>query len=346
MGVWIMQRIVLISCAMLAVTLSGQHKPWTWQYQWSFSSEQMIQHAMKKELILSKTDTPAFTQLIFSWNALRPRKGHYAFYVQVRSKKKQCWSKWHKAVEWGARVQKSYESSADDVCRYVYVRLETENGDKADAFRIKVIAHDTDMSGIKHMIINISDLTEFTYEQIIPGTFASVMMPNVPQKSQLILEHENNRMMCSPTSCSMLLEYIMEHKIDPLEFAERAYDHGLCAYGSWPFNMAHAFECAGENVLCYATRLPSFAKLHEKLIEGIPVAVSVRGMIVGAPKEYENGHLLVVIGYDAALHKIICHDPAAPTNEQTLKEYDMHSFMRAWDRSRRLSYIISSHKRY
>jgi hypothetical protein len=78
------------------------------------------------------------------------------------------------------------------------------------------------------------------------------------------------------------------------------------------------------------------------LKQRVPVVVSVRGSIIGAPKEYNNGHLLLVVGYNAAGHTIVCHDPAAPTDEETLKEYPADSFMKAWDCSRRLSYIAVS----
>jgi hypothetical protein len=69
----------------------------------------------------------------------------------------------------------------------------------------------------------------------------------------------------------------------------------------------------------------------------------VRGAIADAPQEYANGHLLVVVGYDAVDHAIICHDPAALTHEDTLKKYDLQDFVQAWERSRRLAYIIMPH---
>ena len=33
------------------------------------------------------------------------------------------------------------------------------------------------------------------------------------------------------------------------------------------------------------------------------------------------------------------HDPALASDEKTLKEYDVASFLRAWESSRRLAYI-------
>ncbi len=325
-----------IKFALCIATLSvyAQKEPWTWHYH-KLMSDKMQQN----QKVFTKLNVPAFTQLLFSWNAFRPDKGHYSFYVQVRNAQKKRWGPWHKMVDWGNNVQKSYESRSDGTCRYLYVRLETENNHKADAFRIKMLADNADLRNIKSFTVNASDLTKFSNETCPYGSLSSVLVNAVPKKSQLMLPHAQKRMMCSPTSCSMLLEFLTKKEINPLQFAQSSFDYGLKAYGSWPFNTAHAFELADGKMQFYTGRLHSFADLHQKLSNGIPVVVSVRGSIIGAPKAYNNGHLLLVIGYDAKKHLVICHDPAAPSDQQTLKQYPMLSFMRAWERSRRLSYI-------
>jgi hypothetical protein len=137
----------------------------------------------------------------------------------------------------------------------------------------------------------------------------------------------------------MLISYLLKKQIDAVSFANNVYDSGLCAYGSWPYNIAHAYECCQGNYLFSVTRLHSFKQLHDYLKKNIPVVVSVRGNIRGAPQEYVHGHLLVVVGWDQKNRKVICHDPAFATNEQTRVAYDAASFLAAWERSRRLSYI-------
>lgn len=334
-----MKRSILLWCGVITVSLCAQKNPWTWQYRHVISAQQRLECADKKELMFTKADVPLFTQLLFSWNALRPKQGYYSFYVQVHSKKKDAWGSWHKIADWGKGVQKSYETVSDGICRNVYVRLEVEPDDKADGFRIKTVAYNTDVLGLQSFMVNVSDLTKFADERVVKGAYGSISMAGVPQKSQLMLVHEKNRMMCSPTSCSMLHEYLTRTPIDPLHFAQHAYDSGLRVYGSWPFNMAHAFELGTGNYFFYTIRLQSFKALHDTLKQEIPVVVSVRGAITGAPKEYDNGHLMLVVGYNAQDHTVICHDPAAPTDAETLKEYPIDSFIQAWDRSRRLSYI-------
>ena len=332
-------RLFVIS--MSTVLLYAQQKPWTQQYRFSYSGKPII----SKEAIplICKKNIPASTQIMCTWNAVRPVKGYYAFYLQVHSVKQKMWSSWHKIADWGARIQKTYESPSDGIGRYVYVRWEAADDDKADGFRIKVVPYETDCSGLQDVMVTVSDFNMFIPEHIPKGRFPSISVVEVPKKSQLMLTHEHKQKMCSPVSCSMIIEYMLRKKVDPLTFAQSSYDDGLRVYGSWPINMAHAYELMSEKGLCYVTRLHSFKELHELLCCNVPVAVSVRGTIVGAPKAYANGHLLVVVGYDADEHAVVCHDPAALTHDDTLKKYDLQSFVRAWERSRRLAYVIMMH---
>jgi hypothetical protein len=320
------------------LSLYPQKNPWTWHYRYVCPVQQ-VHAAAQKSCQFAQVGTPTFTQLICSWNAVRPKQGYYSFYVRVHSRKKNAWTAWHKMADWGTGVQKSYESLFDGVCRYVYVRLEIDPADKVDGFSIKAVAHNADITGVHGFGVNISDHNKFVDERMVKNVYNSVCLSGVPQKSQLTLEHEKKRMMCSPTSCSMLCEYLSGKSVNPLQFAQHAYDYGLRVYGSWPFNMAQAFNAVEGKYWFYTMRLHSFKSLYDRLKQNIPVAVSVRGEIPGAPKEYKEGHLLLVVGYNAENNAIICHDPAALTDMQTVREYPIDSFLKAWGRSRRLSYI-------
>ncbi len=102
----------------------------------------------------------------------------------------------------------------------------------------------------------------------------------------------------------MLTAYLLSKQIDPIHFAEKSHDQGMDKYGSWPFNMAHAFECADGKILFAVKRLAHFKELHDHLEKECPCVVSVRGQIQGAPAPYKNGHLVVVIGYDPKRKKL------------------------------------------
>ena len=216
---------------------------------------------------------------------------------------------------------------------------------KADALRIKIEPHNgANLGKIQAIFISISNLNQFKSEigdQSI-GNLQSVKISEVPFQSQMVLNHEKKEVLCSPTSCSMLTSYLIKKHVDPVAFARNAYDNGLNAFGSWPFNTAYAFEHAKGDYLFRVQRLASFIDLHRLLSQKIPVVVSVRGSIAGAPQEYKEGHLLVVVGWDQKNKKVLCHDPAFPSNDKVPVAYDMRSFLTAWERSRRLAYCASS----
>jgi hypothetical protein len=314
---------------------------WTWLYQKQFSQAELEAHAHQKTVTFIRDVVPAYTQLVFSWNALRPERGFFSFWVQSRDQATKKWGVWQKMIDWGAGVQRSYMGDKHDGSQYIHVRLEMDSGSYADAFRIKIVPHEgSSLALLKSIFVCISDFTKFRSENPAQGEhLTSVIVPNVPKKSQFSLDHERNFALCSPTSCSMLLGYLCGQPIDPISFAYQSYDSGLNAYGSWPFNMAHAFERCGGNFYFTTMRFNAFSHLHQRLQQGIPVVVSVRGVLVGAPKVYHSGHLLVVVGFDAQKQQVLCHDPAFKADEDIFQAYALHHFLPAWERSHRLGYL-------
>jgi len=333
----------LLLCMGLWVThVHTELEAWTWLYGKKFSTQEQTTNHHRQEIGFSYYDLSEFTQLVFSWNGFRCCTGYFSFWVQARDQQTHQWSMWHKMIEWGNSTQRSYLSTQDQMSSYHHVRLEMKPGYTGDAFRVRVVAHENaDLSLIKALTVSLSHLGKFQQEDIDTAitSLPSVHIKNVPCKSQIVLPHEDNRKMCSPTSCSMLIGYLMGNIIDPVDFALQAYDKGLEAYGSWPFNMAHAFERCNGQVGFSIARLASFSALHRRLQEGIPVVVSVRGELEGAPKKYDSGHLLVVVGWNARKKRVICHDPALDEDKKTVKQYPLDAFLRAWERSHRLAYL-------
>lgn len=313
---------------------------WTWFHRKTFTDQEQAENADKTHIAFSKTDLPPFSQLVFSWNALRPSKGYFSFYAQVKNAHTQKWSKWHRMANWGASTQKSFETDPDTISSYHHVRLEAKGTGLCDGFSIKVEAHEgASLSLLKSFAVNLANLNLFMPEKDPLHALRSIMIKGVPKYSQFELDHPRNDGLCSPTSCAMLTAYLLSKNIDPIDFAERSHDQGMDKYGSWPFNTAHAFERAEGKILFAVKRLHSFKDLHDQLAKGIPVVVSVRGQIHGAPRPYKNGHLIVVIGYDTKTKEVICHDPAVSKDQLVRKRYNIKSFLQAWERSHRLAYL-------
>lgn len=319
--------------------LSGNSR-WTWLFKHDLSKEMMNKN--KSEVMFCKTGVPFFNQLIFSWNGFKPSTGYLSFFAQVRDAQTGCWHDWHQMIDWGVDVQKSYFNRAESGTQYCYVRLEMPPCKFADGLRIKAVAcAGASLEFLASINACISNLKEFkqNHDAISLEQLPSVQVGAVPQQSQMILEHPKADSICSPTSCSMVTTFLAKRAIDPVSFADAVYDQGLGAYGSWPFNTAHAFEqCRGDFYFRVA-RLNSFIDVHKSLKKKLPVVVSVRGRLKGAPKEYNKGHLLVVVGWDQEKKKVICHDPAFDANEKVYVEYDFDAFCAAWARSHHLAYI-------
>lgn len=333
-----MQKALFLVLLFIVSVARATTSDWVTESKKIYTASECRKH-QKMEAVFFKKKVPVFTQLIFSWNVVRPTKGFFSFYVRVFNKQTQQWDSWHHMLDWGQGVQKSFFSRGS-FSVYNYARLELEHT-KADAFEIKVTAtHKKLLHQIKGLFVVTSDFTQFKrepYAQRGQG-LASCRVKGVIPKSQIMIDHPRANALCSPTSVSMLVAYFSGKSLDLLETARMVYDEGLDVFGNWGFNMAYAYNATPSNLFFYTTRLHSFADLHALLAQNIPVAVSVRGAIKGAKKEYNNGHLMVVMGYNAPSKKVLCCDPAFDSDDQVYQEYDLHEFIVAWERSRRLTY--------
>lgn len=317
---------------------------WTWLFYKTIAKEEAQQYKEKNEVYFAKEEVPLFTQLIFSWNAFRPSKGYFSFWVCARESESKKWGAWHHMMDWGSEVQKSYKNDSPGFTRYDFVRLETKDS-YADSFRIRAIAHDgAKLANLKAFSVSISNFNQFKPETVDNHLLAlpSAHIEKVPMISQFQLEHQKTESICSPTSCTMLTSYFLQQKVDAVDFAEWSYDNGLGVYGSWPFNMAHAFERCEGLLSFFTARLNSFVRLHQRLVQGVPVPVSVRGYLPGQATPYRFGHLLVVVGYDAKKKEVVVHDPAFKTDKATLHRYPLKGFLEAWERSKRLAYLAET----
>lgn len=318
----------------------AEQSAWTWCYGKKLTAEQAQQFADKSELIFSKTNLAQFTQLIFSFNAHRPAQGYFRFSIQGHSSSSNQWSDWHKMIDWGAHVQRSHRVQHDSRFSYEHVRFEAKSGNYFDGFRIKISAHNgANLADLRHIGVCISNLNLFKAESSQVGDhLPTVKILNVPLQSQMSLSHPDGERACSPTAISMQVAYLAKTEPETLKFLTKTYDMGLETYGSWPFSVARAFEVyplATYRVL----RLRNFADLHAYLKERLPVVVSVRGPLYGAPKPYASGHLMLITGWDRQKKLIFVNDPAMPNNRKVAHKYRLKDFLPAWEKSRRLAYV-------
>ena len=150
---------------------------------------------------------------------------------------------------------------------------------------------------------------------------------NVPECSQMVYP-DGGEVWCSPTSTSMVLGYWNN---DPESYPEACeervraavdgvFDWVYDGHGNWPFNTAYAATQGNEG---YVARFTSLEKAEKYVAAGVPVIMSIawgNGDLTGADIDSTNGHLFVLVGFDALGNPIV-NDPASPTNESVQHTY-------------------------
>ena len=148
---------------------------------------------------------------------------------------------------------------------------------------------------------------------------------------------------CSPTSVAMIMHYWSRKLLRPdlrysvTETANLVFDPAWPGTGNWAFNVA--FAGGHTNMRAHVNRLNAIDELKALIDAGVPVAVSVSyDLLKGKPvKGYNDGHLVVVVGFDQSGDPMI-NDPAACPEVQ--RSYPLEHFIKAWQSSRQTVYII------
>jgi hypothetical protein len=98
------------------------------------------------------------------------------------------------------------------------------------------------------------------------------------------------------------------------------YDWYYGGHGNWPFNTAYA---AAQGMQAHVSRFTSFSQLEPWISAGVPAILSVawsKGELTGAPIASTGGHLLVLVGFDAAGNPVV-NDPAGASNSVVRRTY-------------------------
>lgn len=280
-----------------------------------------------------------FDELMITWNAPRPSDGKYQFYVSVKTDE---WSSCLLYASWGSDGQASYLSTTSDGPVRVYQdALEVLEGKKATGFQVHVVAQGNasldQIQGL-HVYTNGNK----TQEPVKALSYSEPVYLQVSGLSQMALNHVRHMDLCSPTSTVAVVRYLSNnYQTDPVYFAQKSWDGGFDIFGNWVFNVAQAWTELGPDWNCWVERLSGFDEIYQKLHQGTPVIVSVRGPLPGSAQPYAKGHLMAVIGFDPIEQKVLCMDPAFPSNQLTSASYDLSDFLQAWNRRGRVAYVFS-----
>jgi len=281
-----------------------------------------------------------FDELIISWNAMRPQYGGFDISVSVKLGQ---WTPWMSYAFWNAQGQQSGNNifKKDSQVRIKEDIVAILNEKQAFGFRIRIQSiGEATLDEFYSLHVCASRLSDYHFNE--KCTFNQAVDLQVPLVSQLTLPHPRHRDMCSPTSTSAMVSFLMEkNRIDPIFFASQARDEASDIYGNWVLNTAQASSILGKNWCCWVQRLKSFDEIYKQLAIGIPVVVSIKGPLRGSslPPNSE-GHLILVKGFLPKENKVLCMDPAFPCDAETNVSYHLKDFINAWSRRQYVAYLV------
>lgn len=295
------------------------------------------QESNSNEWVYEESDGNPFDELIVSWNGFRPSVGKWVFWIRLKQKD---WSPWLRYAEWTADSQKTFKSSPEGSWAESYQDAAYPKNGFCHGFQIKITAEDgANLGTLESLFACASNLKKFQIST--PGPLSTIQLRNVDGQSQMVLDHPRSRDLCSPTSTSTAVNYLLGYRlVSPTIFASKVRDVEFDIYGNWILNTAEAYEELKGSYKVHVQRLNGFQDLHSYLMQGIPVVVSLKGPLPGGALPYSSGHLLCVVGYDAEESKVYCIDSAFPSNDATRVSYSLTDFLEAWGRRKNLSYVF------
>src|SRR5687767_8444075 len=269
-----------------------------------------------------------YKEAIASWNASTP-DGSWVE-VQFRAQYGTRWSKWHVLGIWASNystIQRHSVNLQGDSDGFVAVDTFVSSAKKAttNKFQVKLrlFSANGSIPGVKNASVAYS--TEAPKKaSVLPGnpTLWNTLL-NVPECSQMVYP-DGGEVWCSPTSTSMVLGYLnpstgtCEQRVRAA--VEGVYDWVYDGHGNWPFNTAYA---ASQGYEGYVARFTSLEMAEEFIEKGVPVIMSIawgKGDLSGSSIDSTNGHLFVLVGFDAAGNPIV-NDPASPTDAAVQRTY-------------------------
>jgi hypothetical protein len=297
-----------------------------------------------------------FSRLVASWNAATPGASSMRIEARATTETGEA-SDWYVMGVWASDDQVTSRTSIagqSDLIGRVDTDTLAARGNPFVNYALRVRLERADVDDptptVRLLTVQVSD---FTYSAATPTSAPLSTEPvelSVAPLSQEIHARQypqwggGGEAWCSPTSTEMVVEYwgkgptaddlawVDPSYADPsVDFAARStYDAAYRGTGNWPFNTAYA---ARFGLTAFVTQLRSLAEAERFVRAGIPLVASM----ASRPGELDgflfsggtNGHLVVIVGFDAAGRPIV-NDPAAWTNAAVRRVYDRAQFERVW----------------
>lgn len=280
-----------------------------------------------------------FKDAIASWNASTPA-GTWVE-VQIRAQYGTRWSKWYILGIWASdysTINRHSVQSQGDTDGFVAVDTFVSSSKKevTNKFQLKLRLFSED--GISTPTVRNASVAYSTETPKSAGVSIGNLalwntLLNVPEYSQMVYP-DGGEVWCSPTSTSMVLADLDNYAGLPeprvRTTVDGVFDWIYDGHGNWPFNTAYA---ARDGVYeGYVARFTSLESAERFIAMGVPVIMSIawaNGELTNSDIDSTNGHLLVLVGFDAEGNPIV-NDPASPANDTVQRTYLRDEFEPLW----------------
>jgi uncharacterized protein YvpB len=210
-----------------------------------------------------------------------------------------------------------------------------QDGLPSHSIVFRVWTTDAAQLALQHCVATVSEQTE-TPGALESMGYSPVEALAVPRESQMQFAESIRRRICSPTSIAMVLGYFgLASSVE--EIAEASYHTGHDMYGIWP----QAIWAMSRPGMCgYVCRIRGYRDVSEFLSKGIPLIASInykQGELTNAAIDQTPGHLVVITGIDDNF--VYVNDPAAMSEEDVSRAYDLVEFGKAWLLKKGVAYV-------
>ncbi|MBI4055671.1 MAG: C40 family peptidase [Elusimicrobia bacterium] len=272
-----------------------------------------------------------FRELIASANATLPAATAFSLELQVRWHGG-AWSRWYRMGRFAPGGGRSFPGQKDAGASVEVDILRLRRSAEAFRYRVRLESEERGKSPVLRLVA-----VTYTAESVAASLESSDAFSRTPQeafeygvtpKSQMTVQADFARTICSPTSVGMVMDF-WKRPIGTLEAARKVFDSAEEIYGNWFLNTAFA---GAQGLQAHVLRLNSMEELEREVRSGGPCVVSLafeKGELPGAPLDRTSGHLLVVRGFDR-LGRVVVNDPAAPKAAQVRRVYPRKAFAGAW----------------
>jgi peptidase C39-like protein len=279
-----------------------------------------------------------YKEAIASWNATTPTGSWVE--IQFRAQYGTRWSKWYVLGIWASDtlpVARHSVNAQGDSDGFVAVDTFVSSSKKevTNKFQLKLrlfSANGSATPSVRNASVAYSTAAPKTASVSAGNPALWNRLLNVPECSQMVYP-DGGEVWCSPTSTSMVLAYLDGYTgaCEPRVRAavDGVFDWIYDGHGNWPFNTAYAATFGYEG---YVARFTSLARAEEYVAAGVPVIMSIawgKGDLNGSSIDSTNGHLFVLVGFDAAGNPIV-NDPASPDNESVQRTYPREELETLW----------------